>query len=86
SYSDKDKTIAGKLAHKLKLDDFDVFLSHEHIIIGTEWEPELKNEIYNCELFLVLLSENFKMGDFTDHEVGIATSYDKRIFQIKIDN
>ena len=86
SYSDKDRIIAKKLAVELKKFDFNIFLAHEGIVTGTVWEDKLKNEIYNRELFLVLLSENFKTAPFTNHEVGIATAHNKRIFSIRVDN
>lgn len=86
SYAEEDKIIARNFANVLETYDFKVFVAHDDIPAGTEWEDKLKNEIYNRELFLVLLSENFKNGSFTNHEVGIATAHNKRIFPIVIDN
>jgi len=86
SHADEDKGIARKFVNELEIHNFNVFVAHDDIGIGEEWENKLKNEIYNRELFLVLLSENFKNANFTNHEVGIATAYNKRIFQIRIDN
>jgi len=86
SHAVDDKIIAKNLASALEAHDFKVFLAHEDIMIGEDWDNKLKNEIYNRELFLVLLSKNFKNANFTDHEVGIATAHNKRIFSIIIDD
>ena len=86
SHADKDKIIATNLARQLETHDFNVFLAHNDIVMGEDWDNKLKNEIYNRELFLVLLSRNFKNADFTNHEVGIATAHNKRIFSILIDD
>jgi len=80
SYAEEDKIIARNFANALTSYNFEVFVAHDDIPIGTDWDDKLKNEIYNRELFLVLLSDNFKTGSFTNHEVGIATAYNKRIF------
>ena len=84
SYADNDKIIAGRL--KEKLDDFDVFLSHEDIHLGDDWLTELQKNIKNCEIFIVLLSQNFHNANFTNHEVGYAIACNKRIFAISIDH
>lgn len=85
SYAEEDKIIARNFANALTGYNFEVFVAHDDIPIGTDWDDKLKNEIYNRELFLVLLSDNFKTGTFTNHEVGIATAYNKRIFPVIID-
>ena len=85
SYAENDKITAKNLANALSKYNFQVFLAHDDIPIGTDWDDRLKNEIYNRELFLVFLSEHFKHASFTNHEVGIATAYNKRIFPIIID-
>ena len=85
-YADSDKIVARNFANVLEENNFKVFVAHDDIPIGADWDETLKNEIYNRELFLVLLSENFKNASFTNHEVGIATAYNKRIFSVIIDN
>ena len=81
SHADEDKEIARELADKLNEHGFDVFVAHDDIEIGDEWEKTLKNRIEKCELFLALLSKNFRQASFTDHEVGIASFLNKRIFK-----
>ena len=86
SHSDEDKKIARKLANNLAIYGFDVFVAHDDIEIGDEWEETLIEKIKNCELFLALLSKNFHEARFTDHEIGIATAFNKQIFPIRIDD
>jgi TIR domain len=86
SHSNKDKKIARKLADSLAVYGFDVFVAHDDIDIGDKWEEILKEEIKKCELFIVLLSKNFHEARFTDHEIGIATAFNKQILPIRIDD
>ena len=86
SHADEDKKIARKLADSLAKHGFRVFVAHDDIGIGEEWEKTLKDKILQSELFLVLLSKNFYNAYFTDQEVGIALAYNKRIFPIRIDD
>lgn len=86
SHSDEDKKIARKLSDNLEIYGFNVFVAHDDIEIGDEWEKTLIEKIKNCELFLVLLTKNFHGARFTDHEIGIATAFNKQIFPIRLDD
>ena len=86
SHADKDKKIAKKLADELSNYGMKIFVAHEDIKIGEKWETTLFNKIKECDLFVVLLSENFHEAKYTDHEVGIAYGLDKFIFPIRIDD
>ena len=85
SHSNKDKKIARIFADNLSVYGFKVFVAHDDIQLGEQWEETLKESIKNCELFLVLLSENFHPSRFTDQEIGIAIAFNKQIFPIRID-
>lgn len=86
SHSTDDKRVARKISDALAVYGFRVFVAHDDIEIGDEWEEILKEKIKNCDLFLVLLSKNFHESRFTDHEVGIASAFNKQIFPIKVDD
>ena len=47
SHSDKDKVIARKFTDELSKYGFDVFVAHDDIGMGAEWENTLKEEIKN---------------------------------------
>ena len=85
SHSDKDRKIAKKLADELSNYGMKIFVAHEDIKIGEKWESTLFGKIKECDLFVVLLSENFHKARYTDHEVGIAYGLNKFIFPIRID-
>ena len=86
SHADEDKKIAGQLAKELSKYNFDVFVAHDDIVIGDDWENTLKTKIEKQDFFVALLSENFRKADFTDHEVGFAAAVNKRIFPIRLDD
>ena len=86
SHADEDKITAKKLSEELAKHGFDVFVAHDDIVVGSDWEQTLKDEIEKRELFIVLLSSNFRKASFTDQEIGIAIAFNKRIFPIPIDN
>lgn len=86
SHADKDKKIAKKLADELSNYGMKIFVAHEDIKIGEKWETILFNKIKECDLFVVLLSENFHLARYTDHEIGIAYGLNKFIFPIRIDD
>lgn len=86
SHADKDKILAENIADKLKEKNFDVFVAHKDIETGFDWKQTIKNRIGECDLFLILLSSNFRKASYTDQEVGIAISNKKNIFPISIDN
>jgi len=85
SHADEDKKMARKFADRLSPYGFDVFVAHDDIKIGETWEDTLKEKIKNCELFIALLSVNFRKARFTDHEIGIATALNKQIFPVSLD-
>ena len=85
SHADEDKKIARKFADQLSIYGYDVFVAHDDIEVGDEWEEILKERIRNCELFIALLSKNFRKARFTDHEIGIATALNKQIFPVSLD-
>ena len=86
SHADRDKKIAKKLADELRNYGMKIFVAHEDIKIGEKWESTLFDKIKECDLFVVLLSENFHQARYTDHEVGIAYGLNKFIFPIRIDD
>jgi len=85
SHAYEDRKIARNLADALNTLSLDVFVAHDDIEIGTEWESALFEEIKKSDLFIVLLSENFRQAKYTDHEVGIAYGLGRIILPLSID-
>jgi hypothetical protein len=86
SHADEDRKIARKLANKVQAFDFKVFVAHDDIDAGDNWEEILVEKITDCDIFLVLLSENYHKAHYTDHEVGIARGLNKPIIPVRIDS
>ena len=87
SHADEDRSIAKQIADEMKKYGVNVFVAHDDIEVGTvDWENFLKDNIVNCDNFVVLLTDNFHKANYTDHEVGIAFALKKRIFPIRFDD
>jgi len=84
SYSTADKKLAGAL--KVGLEDYgmDVFLAHEDITPCEEWEQIILRTLKQTDIFMPLLTKNFKNSSWTDQETGIAVSDQKFIISLKV--
>lgn len=85
SYSTKDKKLAGKIKTEFEGFGFNVFLAHHDIHVSTDWSKILVSELRHCNVFLPLLTKNFRRSKWTDQEAGFALALYKSIFPIKID-
>ncbi|VVB91143.1 TIR domain protein [uncultured archaeon] len=85
SYSTNDKAIVGTLKNLLESMGFEVFLAHEDLEPCVEWREEIKENLHNCDIFIPLLTDNFKDSEWTDQETGMAVSADKFIIPIQVD-
>lgn len=85
SYSHEDRFIAGDIKKQLKAYGFDTFLAHEDIEPTIPWEKEIHEKLKKCDIFIPLVSSNFKNSNWTDQETGIAYGYDKFIIPVSVD-
>ncbi len=86
SHAAEDRIAARRLGEMLTGQGFDVFGAGDDLALKKDWEDDIKDLIEKCSMFVALLSENFKNSDFTDHEVGIAVAYDRKIFPVSLDH
>jgi len=70
SYSSKDKDFAGKIKDKLSEFDIKCFLAHEDMNTSAAWEQQIINELKKCDIFIPILSYNFRKSDWTQMELG----------------
>ncbi len=85
SYSIRDKIIAGKL--KMCLEDifgYSVFVAHSDLKGSEEFEKIIIEKIHSADIFVPLLSGNFKKSSYCDQETGVAVSIEKLIFPVKL--
>jgi len=84
SYSHKDKNLSGELKKKLERNGFETFMAHEDIEPSKKWEEEIIRNLKKCDIFIPIISKNFKESKWTDQETGIAFAEDKLIIPINI--
>jgi hypothetical protein len=73
SYSTKDKNKAGRLGNYLKsYFGTTVFLAHEEIEPSEAWKSRIVQELKASDLYVALLTKNFKRSNWTSQEAGIA--------------
>jgi len=83
SYSSLDKKVAGKI-HTYLQNEFgvEVFLAHHDIKPATSWIDEIRKNLYECDVLIALLTENFYKSEWTQQEIGFALC--RNIFIIPI--
>lgn len=85
SYSTKDKVIAARV--KGILYDFGIegFLAHEDINVSEEWKQRIKEELSQSDIFVCLLSKDFRNSEWAPQETGIAYFKDILIIPLRLD-
>src|SRR5260370_26968458 len=78
SYSTKDKRLASEVRGHLKLRGYSIFLAHEDLEVSQEWEKAIRKELRSCQVYMALLTEHFRLSEWTDQEAGYALSRSKR--------
>lgn len=82
SYSTKNKAVAGKVKDILNNYGITGFLAHEDINITEEWKKRIIFELRQTNVFIAILSQDFKASDWTAQEAGMA--YFKNILIIPL--
>ena len=85
SYFHGDKRIAGAIKKALHYYDIDAFLAHEDIQVSEEWQKIILDNLRKCDIFIAIISENFKQSIWTNQEIGFASCQKKMIVPISID-
>lgn len=87
SYSTNDKRIVGILKKSLEPYEFEVYAAHDYdgINPATEWKDEIIDAIIKCDVFIPLITNNFKDSEWTDQEAGMAKINDKFIIPLEVD-
>lgn len=85
SYADEEKGIVGELKRLLEDRGFEVFVAHDDIPPTKNFDIEILNNLKRCDIFIPIISNNFKKSEWTDQETGIAISSDKLIIPLILD-
>lgn len=84
SYSTFDKEFAGYVKNALVPLGAEGFLAHEDISVSERWRDSILLELEVMNVFIPLLSANFKQSDWAPQEVGAAALREKDILIIPI--
>lgn len=84
-YSNKDKEVAGIVKKALSNLGIDSFLVHEDITPSQEWQVEIVNQLNICNIFVPLISDNFRASDWASQETGAAFIKGMDIIPISFD-
>jgi len=85
SYSSEEKELAGEIKDNLEAPWLEVFLAHEDIEPTEEWQEVIIENLKNCDIFIPIVSKNFRKSRWTDQETGIAFAHEKMIIPISHD-
>ena len=84
SYSSADKVVVGEIKKGLESLDYEVFLAHEDIEPAEEWQDVILENLGTCDIFVPVLSQEFKDSSWTDQETGFALALGKLIVPIDL--
>ncbi len=86
SHSHKNAEIANKLKEELELGfGLRVFIAHIDIEPSEEWVSTILEKLDECDVFMPLLTDEFRSSKWTDQETGIAVLKKKIIIPLKVD-
>lgn len=85
SYSNEQSGLAGKLKYFLEAKGFEVFIAHDDIEVSVKWREEIIKNLKRCDIFIPIISTDFKNSNWTDQETGIAVNENKYIMPLWID-
>lgn len=81
--ADKDK--AHRFKSALEANNFIGFVAHDDIEPTSEWRKEILRALNNMDIFVCLISENYKDSFWCQQEIGYAMCRGKTIIPIKFD-
>jgi hypothetical protein len=86
SYSSIDKELAGRIKDELENYGLEVFLAHEDITPSKKWEEIILQKLDSTDIFIPIITQNFRNSLWTDQESGIAFAKNKFVVPISIEN
>lgn len=85
SYSTKDKHVGAKIKGIFESFGIECFMAHDDIEISEEWKKRILKELSEVDIFIPLLSDNFKNSDWCSQEAGIACFRDILFIPLSLD-
>ena len=72
SYASDIKRLAGRIKKYLDRYGFDCFFAHENIEPQLKWPKEIEDNLEKCDLFLTLLTSEYRDSFYYQQETGFA--------------
>ena len=85
SYSSKDKLVGAKIKDILASFGIESFMAHEDISVSQEWKEKILEELKEADVFIPILSENFRNSDWCSQESGVACFRNILIIPLSLD-
>lgn len=85
SYSTKDKHVGGKIKEILTSFGIECFMAHDDIGVSEEWKQRILYELNEADIFIPILSNNFKDSNWCSQEAGVACFRDILLIPLSLD-
>ena len=79
SYSMADKNWPADTKKVLDRLGIESFMAHEDLVVSEEWKDRILKELKACDIFICLLSKNFKASDWCPQELGFIAARPKTV-------
>lgn len=84
SYAAAQKRVAGELKSWFEgLAGIETFVAHDDMVGGSQFLEVILSGIKSADLFICILSDEYRASDYCDQELGIAFALNKKILPIK---
>jgi hypothetical protein len=74
SYSTKDKAFGAAVKQALEMVGTVCFLAHDDLKVSEEWRDRILEELLTCDIFIPLLSQNFRDSEWAPQEIGVVVA------------
>jgi hypothetical protein len=85
SYSRTNRGFALELAMELKASGFQIWFDQLDIPTGARWDDEIEKALTQCEIFMVILTQQSIASNNVKDEIGYAIDSNKRILPILLE-
>ena len=86
SYSSIQIELAQEIRDFLRTIEIDSFIANDDLRTASDWKKTIVKELSACDLFIPILTFDFKKSDWCSQELGIAYIKRKRIIPISVDD
>lgn len=86
SYSRVNKEFAVRLAKELRAAGFPIWLDQLDIPAGARWDDEIEKALYECGIFMTILTPASIASENAKDEIGYAIDHGKRILPVLLED